>query len=183
MVFILFMLAMDLGVFHKKDHVIKIKEAAIWTAIWILLAMLFGLLLLFKAEWVHDIRCLDDLYAYVKGTDLAHKILPTMSYAEALGVYRKEIFSQYLAGYFLEESLSIENRNGAPVPSSTTSAVPSSLWPPCARAVSTPPAKSRIFLHVSAPPVNAKSAPRMTESECPPNVSVTRDRRIPCAVT
>ena len=72
MVFIILMLAMDLGVFHKKDHVIKIKEAAIWTAIWILLAMLFGLLLLFKAEWVHDIRCLDDLYAYVKGTDLAH---------------------------------------------------------------------------------------------------------------
>ena len=109
LVFILFMLAMDLGVFHKKDHVIKIKEAAIWTAIWIMLAMLFGLLLLFKAEWVHDIRCLDDLYAYVKGTDLAHKILPTMSYAEALSVYRKEIFSQYLAGYFLEESLSIDN--------------------------------------------------------------------------
>ena len=103
------MLAMDLGVFHKKDHEIKIKEAAIWTAIWVLLAMLFGVLLLFRAEWVHDIRCLDDLYAYVKGTDLAYKILPTMSYTEALGVYRKEIFSQYLAGYFLEESLSIDN--------------------------------------------------------------------------
>ena len=39
------MLALDLGVFHKKDHVIKTREAAFWTAIWVILAMLFGLLL------------------------------------------------------------------------------------------------------------------------------------------
>ena len=61
MVFIIFMLALDLGVFHKKDHVIKIKEAAIWTGIWVLLAMLFGLLLRFKAEWVHGITTMDEL--------------------------------------------------------------------------------------------------------------------------
>ncbi|MBO4600137.1 MAG: TerC/Alx family metal homeostasis membrane protein [Bacteroidales bacterium] len=109
LIFIVFMLALDLGVFHKKDHVIKIKEAAIWTAIWVTLAMLFGVLLRFKAEWVHDIRCIEDLLAYVKGTDLAALIQPEMSYWAALEVYRKEIFSQYLAGYFLEESLSIDN--------------------------------------------------------------------------
>ena len=34
MVFIVIMLAMDLGVFHKKDHEIGMKEGAIWTAIW-----------------------------------------------------------------------------------------------------------------------------------------------------
>ena len=109
MIFIVFMLALDLGVFHKKDHEIKIKEAALWTAVWITLAMLFGVLLLFKAEWVHDIRCIEDLLAYVKGTSLAPLIQPDMSYSEALRVYRKEVFSQYLAGYFLEESLSIDN--------------------------------------------------------------------------
>ena len=109
LIFILFMLALDLGVFHKKDHVIKIREAAIWTGVWITLAMLFGVLLYLKAEWVHDIRCMDDLFAYVRGTDLESMINPTMSYSEALHVYRKEIFSQYLAGYFLEESLSIDN--------------------------------------------------------------------------
>jgi tellurite resistance protein TerC len=103
------MLALDLGVFHKKDHEIKIREAAIWTAVWVTLAMLFGVLLLFRAEWVHDIRCIEDLLAYVKGTDLAPLIQPDMSYSAALKVYRKEIFSQYLAGYFLEESLSIDN--------------------------------------------------------------------------
>jgi tellurite resistance protein TerC len=109
MVFIIFMLAMDLGVFHKKDHVIKIKEAAIWTGIWVALAMLFGLLLLFKAEWVHGITNMDELLEYVKGGSLAHKIVPGMDFSDALPIYRKEIFQQYLAGYFLEETLSIDN--------------------------------------------------------------------------
>lgn len=109
MVFIIFMLAMDLGVFHKKDHVIKIKEAAIWTGIWVVLAMLFGLLLLFKAEWVHGITNMDELLEYVKGGSLAHRIVPGMDFGDALPIYRKEIFQQYLAGYFLEETLSIDN--------------------------------------------------------------------------
>lgn len=109
MVFIIFMLAMDLGVFHKKDHVIKIKEAAIWTGIWVTLAMLFGLLLRFKAEWVHGITCMDELLEYAKGGVLAQHIVPGMDFGEALEVYRKEVFSQYLAGYFLEETLSIDN--------------------------------------------------------------------------
>lgn len=109
MVFIILMLAMDLGLFHKKDHVIKIKEAAIWTGIWVALAMLFGLLLLFKAEWVHGITNMDELLEYVKGGSLAHKIVPGMDFGDALPIYRKEIFQQYLAGYFLEETLSIDN--------------------------------------------------------------------------
>ena len=71
--------------------------------------MLFGLLLLFRAEWVHDIRCIEDLLAYVKGSDMENLIDPSMSYYAALKIYRKEVFSQYLAGYFLEESLSIDN--------------------------------------------------------------------------
>jgi len=37
------MLALDLGVFHRRDHVIKVKEALIWSAIWISLALLFNL--------------------------------------------------------------------------------------------------------------------------------------------
>lgn len=109
MVFIIFMLAMDLGVFHKKDHEIKIKEAAIWTGIWVALAMLFGLLLRFKAEWVHGISSMEDLIAYAKGSGLSAAIASASDYASALEIYRKEVFSQYLAGYFLEESLSIDN--------------------------------------------------------------------------
>jgi tellurite resistance protein TerC len=45
--FVLAMLALDLGVFHKKVHEISFKEASAWTAIWIGLALLFNLLFYF----------------------------------------------------------------------------------------------------------------------------------------
>jgi tellurite resistance protein TerC len=35
------MLALDLGVFHRKTYEIKIKEALLWTFAWILLALIF----------------------------------------------------------------------------------------------------------------------------------------------
>lgn len=37
------MLALDLGVFHRKSHEVSIKEALAWTAVWIGFAMLFNL--------------------------------------------------------------------------------------------------------------------------------------------
>jgi len=40
--FILFMLGLDLGLFNRKAHTIKYREAAIWTIIWVLLAVIFG---------------------------------------------------------------------------------------------------------------------------------------------
>lgn len=42
-IFILLMLALDLGVFQKKTHVISVKEALVWSAIWIILSLLFNL--------------------------------------------------------------------------------------------------------------------------------------------
>src|SRR6266699_6506543 len=41
-VFVLAMLALDLGVFHRKAHTVSIKEAAIWSVVWITLAMIFN---------------------------------------------------------------------------------------------------------------------------------------------
>jgi tellurite resistance protein TerC len=41
-IFILAMLTLDLGVFNRKVHVIKMKEAMLWTSFWITLACLFG---------------------------------------------------------------------------------------------------------------------------------------------
>lgn len=41
-VFVLAMLALDLGVFHKKAHVVTFKEAASWSAVWVALACVFG---------------------------------------------------------------------------------------------------------------------------------------------
>lgn len=43
-VFILLMLAVDLIVFHKKEHEIKMKEAVSWAIVWITLALLFNLI-------------------------------------------------------------------------------------------------------------------------------------------
>ncbi len=40
--FILVMLALDLFVFHKKDSVVKVKEALLWSAFWIALALIFN---------------------------------------------------------------------------------------------------------------------------------------------
>jgi tellurite resistance protein TerC len=41
--FVVLMLALDLGVFHRKAHVIQVKEALLWSGFWIALALLFNL--------------------------------------------------------------------------------------------------------------------------------------------
>lgn len=42
--FVLAMLALDLGVFHRKSHEVSLKEALTWTGVWIALAMVFNLI-------------------------------------------------------------------------------------------------------------------------------------------
>jgi len=46
--FVLIMLALDLGVFHRKTHVLSVKEALTWTAVWITLAMLFNVFIYYQ---------------------------------------------------------------------------------------------------------------------------------------
>lgn len=41
-VFVLFMLALDLGVFHRTAHEVSFKEAVTWSVVWILLALIFN---------------------------------------------------------------------------------------------------------------------------------------------
>ncbi len=91
MVFVVVMLTLDLFVFHKKDHVVTAKEALRQTLMWVGLAMGFAALLYFHAEWVHG-----------------HSVSDFASSAE-LNAYRHETAMQFLSGYFLEESLSIDN--------------------------------------------------------------------------
>ena len=40
--FVLIMLSIDLGVFHRKAHTVSLKEALSWTATWITLALIFN---------------------------------------------------------------------------------------------------------------------------------------------
>jgi len=69
--FVLGMLVLDLGVFHRKAHAVTVKEALIWTGIWIGLALSFNVF----------------VYYYF-GSDKAY---------------------EFLTGYVIEKSLSIDN--------------------------------------------------------------------------
>ena len=40
--FVLLMLALDLGVFHRKAHVVGVREALAWSAVWIALGLSFS---------------------------------------------------------------------------------------------------------------------------------------------
>jgi tellurite resistance protein TerC len=46
-VFILIVLALDLGIFHKKSHSVGFKESIIWSGVWIALAMAFNVIILY----------------------------------------------------------------------------------------------------------------------------------------
>ena len=61
-VFVLAMLALDLGVFHRDAHQLSVREALGWTAIWISLALLFNLGVYF---WFGSERALEFLTGYV----------------------------------------------------------------------------------------------------------------------
>jgi tellurite resistance protein TerC len=61
-VFVLGMLALDLGVFHRKAHAVSIKEASMWSVVWIALAMVFNLGIYFA--WGQE-KALEFLTGYV----------------------------------------------------------------------------------------------------------------------
>lgn len=77
------LLALDLGVFHKNPHSISTKEAAGWTALWISLAFSFSVIVYFAYEngWVANPESLDG----------------------------KEAVLEYITGYLIEQSLSMDN--------------------------------------------------------------------------
>jgi tellurite resistance protein TerC len=45
--FVMMMLALDLGVFHRKTHEVSVKEAISWTIVWIMIAMVFNVIIYF----------------------------------------------------------------------------------------------------------------------------------------
>jgi tellurite resistance protein TerC len=60
--FIFFMLALDLGVFHKHTHKVPVKEAVIWSGVWIFLALLFNIFVFLEFG---KIKALEFLTGYV----------------------------------------------------------------------------------------------------------------------
>ncbi len=60
--FVLAMLALDLGVFHRRAHTVKFREALAWSATWIALAAAFAVLLYF---WRGHVTTLEFVTGYV----------------------------------------------------------------------------------------------------------------------
>ncbi len=79
--FVLAMLALDLGLFHRKSHAVSGKEALAWSVVWISLSLVFNAIIYFY--W--------------------HRIMPESSYTN------KEAALAFLTGYLIEKSLSIDN--------------------------------------------------------------------------
>lgn len=82
-VVVLFTLILDLGVFNRKPHEIKTKEAAIWTSVWVSCAVLFSgiIYLSFQNNWIANPTNLTATDAVLK----------------------------YITGYLIELSLSVDN--------------------------------------------------------------------------
>ncbi|HRJ75467.1 MAG TPA: hypothetical protein PLX90_05680, partial [Anaerolineales bacterium] len=80
-IFVLFLLALDLGVFHRKAHAVSMKEALTWSIVWITLSLLFNLV----------------IYLY---WDV---MVPNSSYTNG------EAALAFLTGYLIEKSLSVDN--------------------------------------------------------------------------
>ena len=80
---ILVFLTLDLGVFNKKNHIIKSKEASIWTAIWVTIALSFSGVI----YWLFSTGMVDN---------------PT-------GLTPNDAVIKYITGYLIELSLSIDN--------------------------------------------------------------------------
>lgn len=60
--FVLIMLALDLGVFHRKSHEVSVKEALTWTVVWIFLAMVFNTIIYF---WRGQQQALEFFTGYI----------------------------------------------------------------------------------------------------------------------
>ncbi len=65
---VLGMLALDLGVFHRKAHVVKVREAGFWTAVWVTLSLSFGAVIW---SWLGPEKGVEYLTGYVLEWSLA----------------------------------------------------------------------------------------------------------------
>lgn len=90
-VFVLLMLALDLGVFHRHAHVISVKEAMGWSALWIAMGLAFAVFVYFGYEqhWLGLGNSVDALDGRINNGESAA--------------------TKYLTGYIVEKSLSVDN--------------------------------------------------------------------------
>lgn len=90
--FVFVVLALDLGVFHKKAHEVGFKEASIWTSVWIGLALLFNYLFYHYSQYRFSTH---ERYTSIPGFD-------PEAHAQSTAL-------EFLTGFVVEKSLAIDN--------------------------------------------------------------------------
>jgi tellurite resistance protein TerC len=108
MALILGVLMLDLLVIGRKSHEVSLREAATWTGIWVLLALGFSVFLRFFGEYIHGISTSEEL------DKVLNKFYPFLSqdpdsFTNSLNLFRKSIAINFISGYLIEKSLSVDN--------------------------------------------------------------------------
>ena len=98
---VLLLLALDLGVFHRKAHVVKMKEALGWSVFWVALGLAFAVFVFFGYDnhWLGLGRTPDMMTAAPRTADGAGTV-----YNDGVSAAVK-----YIAGYLVEKSLAVDN--------------------------------------------------------------------------
>lgn len=108
LLFIVLMLAIDLGLFNKGDHKISLKEAATLSFIWVAFALGFYFILVAEGHQLHGIDNFQELQQIVQ-KHLHHVTLIPGDFAASLHAYNQNLALEFLTGYLVEYALSVDN--------------------------------------------------------------------------
>jgi tellurite resistance protein TerC len=105
---ILAVLMVDLLLVGRNSHIVSTKEALGWSSIWFALSMGFYVFLKYYGHMLHGIETPAEL------SDVITKYAPGLKFSSSdfegmLAEYRNNMSMSYLAGYFIEQTLSIDN--------------------------------------------------------------------------
>lgn len=105
---IIFVLMIDLLIVGRNSHIVSTKEALIWSSVWFTLALGFYAFLYFYGHLLHGIETPEKLAEVVRSyaPELRFQL---KDFDGMLGEYRDNMAMSYLAGYFIEQTLSIDN--------------------------------------------------------------------------
>ncbi len=107
-VFILTVLLVDLLLIGRKRHVLSTLESAIWTTVWVSFAIGFYFVILYFGDKLHTIESFSDLQA-VAAKYAPHLKFSTTDLIQGLAEYRKNMATEYITGYLIEYTLSLDN--------------------------------------------------------------------------
>jgi tellurite resistance protein TerC len=106
--FITLVLMIDLIFVGRKVHVISTKEALVWSIIWISMGISFYFVLFYFGDLLHGIDSLEKLQEIV-GKYNPYIKFKSSDFEGMLREYNKSQAVNYISGYFIEKTLSVDN--------------------------------------------------------------------------